>query len=266
MSFQVDEITKTGRLIEQVGTPKFPSTLIAFLKKIIPFDYFTALGFSHDTSPINLFHDLNDDSERQYLTHYFNGAYSLDPYYQLSFTNNDTGFVAIRDIAPDRFFKSEYFNSYYQYISLVDEIGFLSPVSKDWTLALSLSRTDGRTTFGAHEIKRLRRLEPILKPLITQHWGAIILRDSTSARLMNSKEMAPRIFNYVHTSHLGKITKRQSETAALILQGHSSYSIGKTLGIALSTVKVHRKALYTNLQISAQNELYIKLLPAIFDP
>lgn len=263
MRFQADEITKTGRLVEQVGTPKFPSTLIAFLKTIIPFDYFTALGFSHDTSPINLFYDLDEDSERQYLTHYFNGAYSLDPYYQLSLNNKDTGFVTIREIAPDRFFQSEYFNSYYQRISFVDEIGFLSPVSKDWTLAMSLSRADGRATYSAHEIKRLHRLEPILKPLITQHWGAIILRDSTSIRLIDSKEMAPRIYDYARTSHLGKVTKRQSEIAALILQGHSSYSIGKTLGIALSTVKVHRKALYTNLQISAQNELYIKFLPAI---
>lgn len=263
MSLQIDEIAKTGRLIESAGSSEFPDVLISYLKQIISFEYLTALGFSRDCAPIDLFNTLTGDEERQYLMHYFQGSYTLDPFYQLSLKGNETGFVTIREIAPDRFFQCEYFNSYYQYIRLVDEIGFLSPVSDTWTLVLSLSRGHGGTTFGACEIRRLRRLEPILKPLITQHWRAIILRDSNSARLKNSTEMASRIFNYVHTSYEEKITHRQSEIAAFILQGHSSYSISKSLGIALETVKVHRKRLYSNLQISAQNELYIKLLPAI---
>ena len=266
MSFQSDEISKTGRLIVLVGTPEFPNILNSFLKQIIPFQYLTVLGYSQDTAPINLFNNLSSDVKRQYLTHYFNGSYALDPFYQLCSTNNDTGFVSIREIAPDRFFQSEYFNSYYQDIHLADEVGFLSPVSEVWTLAVTLSRDEGGASFGARELKLLRRLEPILKPLITQHWGPIILRESTSAKLKNSGEMAFRIFEYVRSSHQGKITKRQSEVAAFILQGHSSYSISKALGIAFETVKVHRKRLYANLHISAQNELYIKLLPAIVDP
>ena len=57
------------------------------------------------------------------------------------------------------------------------------------------------------------------------------------------------------------LSPRQAQVALLILQGHSSISIGLTLGISPQTVKVLRKQLYRKCQISSQGELYYLIAP-----
>jgi DNA-binding CsgD family transcriptional regulator len=52
----------------------------------------------------------------------------------------------------------------------------------------------------------------------------------------------------------------QRVIASLVLQDHSSTSIGLNLGIAESTVKIHRKNLYAKLNISSQAELFALFL------
>jgi DNA-binding CsgD family transcriptional regulator len=58
-------------------------------------------------------------------------------------------------------------------------------------------------------------------------------------------------------------TARETEIAALILQGHSNVSIGQALKISGETVKVHRKHLYAKLSISSQTELFLLFIDRI---
>jgi len=51
--------------------------------------------------------------------------------------------------------------------------------------------------------------------------------------------------------------------ALLILQGHSSGSIGLRLGVSAQTVKVFRRQLYARCGISSQAELFALLLPLL---
>ena len=59
------------------------------------------------------------------------------------------------------------------------------------------------------------------------------------------------------------LAKRQAEVAFLVLQGHSSMSIGLRLGISTQTVKVFRKQLYKRCGVSSQAELFSLLLPVL---
>jgi len=43
---------------------------------------------------------------------------------------------------------------------------------------------------------------------------------------------------------------------AQVLEGHSSDSIAKDLGIIVGTVRIHRSNIYAKLQISSQQELF----------
>ena len=52
------------------------------------------------------------------------------------------------------------------------------------------------------------------------------------------------------------LSPREAEIVQLILQGHSSLSIGLRLGIALPTVKTHRRNAYQRLGISTQQQLF----------
>jgi DNA-binding CsgD family transcriptional regulator len=49
----------------------------------------------------------------------------------------------------------------------------------------------------------------------------------------------------------------------MILQGHSSKSIARQIGIAPGTVKLHRKAIYRKLGITSQSELFASFLQTL---
>ncbi|MNN87274.1 Transcriptional regulatory protein UhpA [compost metagenome] len=53
-----------------------------------------------------------------------------------------------------------------------------------------------------------------------------------------------------------RLTEREREIAHLLLRGHSVKSSAKVLEISPETVRMHRKNLYTKLEISSQAELF----------
>ena len=56
------------------------------------------------------------------------------------------------------------------------------------------------------------------------------------------------------------LTAREREIIALLLKGHSSKSIARCLGIAVGTVKNHRKNVYRKLSITSQSVLFARFL------
>ncbi|MCY1450129.1 Bacterial regulatory protein, luxR family [compost metagenome] len=52
------------------------------------------------------------------------------------------------------------------------------------------------------------------------------------------------------------LTEREREIAHLLLRGHSVKSSARVLDISPETVRMHRKHLYTKLEISSQAELF----------
>ena len=59
------------------------------------------------------------------------------------------------------------------------------------------------------------------------------------------------------------LSKRQAEVALLILQGHSSLSIGLNLSISPQTIKVFRKQLYKKCNLTSQAELFALMMPML---
>jgi DNA-binding CsgD family transcriptional regulator len=75
--------------------------------------------------------------------------------------------------------------------------------------------------------------------------------------------MEKMYFSSVAETHSISLTNRQAEVALLVLQGHSSSSIGLRLGISPQTVKVFRKQLYKKCNISSQAELFALITPLL---
>ena len=59
------------------------------------------------------------------------------------------------------------------------------------------------------------------------------------------------------------LTPRETQVVAQVLEGHSSDSIAKDLGISVGTVRIHRRNIYAKLQISSQQELFSIFLKKI---
>ncbi|MCP8894162.1 helix-turn-helix transcriptional regulator [Shinella daejeonensis] len=257
------EIARVGALIACEGTDAFPKALMGFINRIVPVDITLVIGFSAGTVPLELFRDFDAHSEREYLKRYARGAYLLDPFYQCTINGTASGLYPIRDIAPDRFFQSEYYASYYNKLPLVDEIGIVQNLSSRWCFVYSMGRTPASGSYSAHEIRQLRRMEPVLSALMVRHWGGTILASDRKEGLRDLNETTSRIYDYAKSLTPRGISPRESQVAALILQGHSNHSIAAALGIALGTVKILRKRLYAKLRISSQNELYHVLFPSV---
>jgi DNA-binding CsgD family transcriptional regulator len=254
---------EVGQLIASLGTDSFPPTLLRFIKSHVHVDNSLVLAFSQNAFPVELFREFDDRAEWAYQKLYLNGAYLLDPFYQACLNGIEPGLYPIRDIAPDRFFQSEYCASYYSKIPLVDEVGIIHPISDDWMFICSLGRSPKSGNYSARELKQLRRIEPLISALMLKHWQDSVQAKEMQTRLSDLSEVAKRVRAFAKTLTPNGISPREAEVASLIMQGHSNFSAAANLEITPGTVKVLRKRLYAKLKISSQNELYQLLFPSI---
>jgi len=259
------DLSDAGDLILALGTERFPADLLAFIKSHVHVDNSLILGFSPVAFPIELFRDFDDRAEWAYQEFYTEGAYLLDPFYQVSVAGIAPGLYPLKSIAPDRFFQSEYHASYYSKIPLVDEVGIIHKVSEDWIFVCSLGRGPKSGAYSASELKRLRQIEPLISALMLKHWQDNLQATEMRAKLSDLSEVSKRVGAFAKTLTPKGISPREAEVASLIMQGHSNFSAAANLGIAPGTVKVLRKRLYAKLKISSQNELYQLLFPAVLN-
>ena len=102
--------------------------------------------------------------------------------------------------------------------------------------------------FDSAEVDHLQLLTPLISAALELH-GRQLPREAESADVGNQLESA-------FVGALGQLTEAQRYIAKLLLQGHSSASIARQLGISEGTVKVHKHNLYQRLEISSHAELF----------
>jgi DNA-binding CsgD family transcriptional regulator len=223
---------------------------VDMLRALVGFDYAVVFAYRGADRPADLFSTFDSEQYRIFVSLYQEGPYLLDPFYSAA-TLPRPGTWRMRELAPDRFFASEYYRSYYVQTGLSEEIGFFVPVDGGVTVVLSLMRSEKAGAFRPAEYDLLRKAYPLVAALVQSRWPALTSRfDSrnTSARRHNAGRTAPAWTNQ-------KLTEREKAIIELVLQGHSSESIGLRLGAATGTVKVHRRNIYRKLGISSQTQL-----------
>ncbi len=253
-----------GRLIRSARSPEFPELLREFLGREISFVNLLILAFSKDRSPVDLYHWIPEASLVHYQDLYFNQAYKLDPYYHAALRAEPPGSYTLKEVAPDRFFQSEYYRSYYQMARMIDELGILCNSDSGHTLHLSLGRKRGTGRFPRSEVRALRALQPTISALL-QIFAQDRLSDLSSQPVHEPPpSIATDLRTLTHVDGIAcKLTDREADVTSLILRGHSSNSIGLNLGISPETVKVHRKHIYAKLNVSSQAQLFVKLIPVL---
>ena len=107
------------------------------------------------------------------MTDYQEGPYLLDPLYQACAERVEHGLYRLRDIAPDRFYHSEYYRSYYRRTGLAEEIGFLVALPHDMMLVISLMRAGTSAPFIERDMNKLRRMEPLIHASSQRHWQTL---------------------------------------------------------------------------------------------
>lgn len=255
-----------------VGRPtmtdsEFGETFSKMMASLVRFDHVVVFAYRGKERPIDLYSTFNQKEHIIFVTLYQAGPYLLDPFYQTA-RERRAGAFRMRELAPDRFFSSEYYRTYYVQTGLAEEIGFFVAADDDITIVLSLMRREETGLFPTAEFGLLKTVEPLIASMVRHYWFGLAPRfdaqlnsrtgngrkHSTSGNLLQPADTVWRNLN---------LTSRETAIVDMVLQGHSSESIGLRLNISTGTVKVHRRNVYRKLGISSQTQLlslYLKNL------
>ena len=255
-------MTLLGRAIECAGSATGSQALLDFVQSVIPFTTCLVTVMFRVRPPTLLYHDIAAHRRRIVVDAYLQGAYLLDPFFDYLARGPRESIVRLRDIQPDHFRKSEFYCSYYADARLNDEIALFVERPDQSHVFLSLGRAQGTGTFSGRDFERLRQFQPVIESLVLRHWGVYF-----AAGNEQRAEVVPTThqgLDQVLTRGLfGSLSAREREIVALILKGYSSKSIARGLGIAVGTVKNHRKHIYRKLSITSQAGLFACFLHLI---
>ena len=249
-------------IINGIGQDYFCRTFAGVCEALTGYESTVVIAFIKNEKPVLVFSNLSPDDESPTLGPYFDGAYLLDPFYDLYKSGAPDGVYRLGDVAPDGFAETDYYRSYFENTRIVDESVILAEISPDMHIGISFGLRDGSAP-REFKIEELRKLFPLLLSAFRQHWS----RESQLAPLMPIGDSNGQFGSTLEAAfgNFGSdyLTKRECEIVKLILKGYASKSIAGLLEISVDTVKVHRKRFHTKLNISSQAELFSLFLEAI---
>ncbi len=223
------------------------------MRALVPFDDVVIFAYRGGERPIDLYSTFGVEDHEIFVSLYQAGPFLLDPFYHAARAGR-SGVFRMRELAPDRFFSSEYYRSYYSQTKLAEEIGFFVACPEGVTIVLSLMRREKSGAFTAGEFALLGDAAPFVLGFAARAWPDLPRRFDALSRGGRKRRHEPanaadRVWRKLN------LTDREAAIVELVLQGYSSESIGLTLEISTGTVKVHRRNVYRKLGISSQMQL-----------
>lgn len=251
-----------AELINHLEDEDLPRLLVEAISQLVKVEAVMLVLERRDKMPV-LLYDLGipDEERALHVDAYFSGAYLLDPFCLSVDEGLEPGTYHLSEIAPDDFYQSDYYRTYYQEASLVDDVYFLVGPKDGVKLSFAVARQHDHPQFSEDELELFRLMNPVVQTVLTKYWKSVWetkeLPEGSEGRMRAQVEAA---FNNFGASML---TDREREVAHLLLKGHSSKSAAQKLGISPDTVQMHRKNMYGKLDISSQSELFSLFIAAL---
>ena len=151
-----------ARLIAHTGKDDFLSLFSQTLQAISPYGSSVIFGYVSDKAPVLLYSDLAAKDQKLTLDVYMRGGYLLDPFYTATQKKPIEGLFRLVDMAPDDFYLTEYFLTYYQATRLKDEMALLFNLSDDVSIIISLGVRDDFLGDIEQEFAQIELVKPIL--------------------------------------------------------------------------------------------------------
>ncbi len=248
------------RLAEAIlaaGAAEFFPALTKWLQSLAPFRGIFVTRLRRGQRPQHVYDNVRAERRVVVIDQYLDGAYLLDPFYDAFKASPESRVMRLADAAPDRFQHSTYHNRYYGNLRLRDEMAVFVDLGDGSVIFLSLGRHSGENRFRQREVQAFRRALPVIRAVTHRHFGGRVREEPPA-------EAAPEIVDAMLRFGDDLLTVREREIAGLVLKGHSTASIATRTGIAVGTVKIHRKNIYRKLGISSQSELFSLFLNSLF--
>jgi len=242
-----------GRLIDRLNQPDFWSRLILTVRELVSFDSWVVMVYCQDRAPIVLADMPAEGEEAERLFHeYLNGVYLLDPFYRASMERQQPMVSRLDDVAPDCFHLTDYYHRYFKLNVVADEVQFSQPVPEIGVVSLSLG---ARQRFTLAEYEVLCLIQPWVSALMQQRLVYDVETGNAGAKVAEREKGKDLSASCLHWNG-AVLTARESDVGKLMLSGYSTKSIAQKLKIAVETVRVHKKHIYSKLEINSQSELF----------
>ena len=247
-----------ARAISAINSADFFPAILDYMRSVVPFSGAFITHLHQNRPPDHVYDNVRAERHRDVVDQYLDTAYLLDPVYDAFLSGRSNCAMRLRDVAPDQFMRSTYYRRYYKNIALKDEMAILVPQGNG-AIFYSLGRIRDEPRFSTRSVRAFEAEIGIISALTSKHFerghvGPITIGAASPDRTLTAALDA-----------FGEdiLTAREREVATLILKGHSSASVSTMAGIAVGTVKIHRKNIYRKLSISSQSELLSKFLRSV---
>ncbi len=251
-----------AHLMNLQNSMRFAESLSQFLRKHVVFDDSMYL-FSYKGKPISALSCYGNTRKYAHLLKdvYFDGIYLLDPLIEeVQNSPKTNGLHWSGDFWPVNFYSSEFYNSFLHYIDIGEDLIYVFGNTDGYAVTFAFGRFRDSDSYTDEEKDCLKKIEPLIGTLMLNNLDFLtnhIQRQTCASELKQSVECAmDRFGNSV-------LTPREKELALLLLRGHSNKSAAGKMGIAIDTVKMHRKNLHRKLDIRSHSELFSLFIQSI---
>lgn len=230
------------------------------LGNLCPFENFIVYLFCGEEEP-SLVYGNRIHSFRESMRDYINGLFTLDPFFALT-KEQGTGLYRMQDIMPPAFPRSEYYNHFYRYTNVADELRYVVALSGERSLHVFIEREGKGKHFSASDIHALHCVEPVVQAFIAEHMAWLNDSPDFSGQTPSRKfDLQQQVRNMKPDT----LTPREVDTVELMLKGHSTKSIAQVLDIDHGTVANHKRNLYAKLEVHSQAELFHLFLSSLVE-
>jgi DNA-binding CsgD family transcriptional regulator len=214
------------------------------------------ISLEHKDRPPQLLYQrgIPEKYRESIIDRYFSGGYLLDPFCLAVEQGLAEGFYHLEEIAPDNFFDSEYYKTYYLKAGSSEDSFYIVDTGHDTKVSVSLFQGFGGESLRAEQLNLLRAVEPLVREFIRE-FGRRGLRHSAVSE-GGRDDLKQRVQSAFEHFGCDLLTEREREVAHMVLRGHSVKSTASQMSISPETVRMHRKNLYLKLEIGSQSELF----------
>jgi DNA-binding CsgD family transcriptional regulator len=260
----------SAEIVDRFDDPILPDLLARALSTLIEFEYSVVFIYRGKAKPIHIHDTFPTPQARAGVINYVKNTYVLNPLYNAYQRGLKTGVYRLRELASEGLVDRKSFRKYRICTTASEEIGYLTDgwpagceelciameLPSGECAELTLSRKASQGGFADEDIASLSPVIPFLAAAVRRYW-----RHARLMHLSNTPDTGAD--DALRAFGRNSLSPRERELAHLLLRGHSTASVGLRLGISTTTVKTHRKNLYSKLGIATQAEFFSLFLDSL---
>jgi DNA-binding CsgD family transcriptional regulator len=249
-------------LIDLIGSAHFFDDLADALDTGFGFEAFHIFLYTAHQAPVHLANRPVQCSYPRGLDNYLTYTYVINPVFRGFLGESRSGVYLISDFVPDDFKRIIDAADVDIFVEATEPIGYRTPGwPKNMEECIVLIRLPNGTALdfsfltqrgGSQTLacqRHLKQMFPVLDRVVQKQYA---LHPASFVGQVERPGQEDRFQEFGRDV----LTEREMQVAQLILVGHGSTSIALLLDVSLSTIKTHRRNIYSKLQISSQAELF----------